>query len=135
MPNQYKNKIIYGDQTLIDLTSDTVTAASMLSGVIAHDASGATVTGTIATKTSSDITLVNNTLTIPTGYYAVGTKTIEGMEITAPESGTNSFYVTLPNGANDTITLTFEVDSEGNSDITTDDSGAGQLTAAEEVSF
>ena len=135
MPNQYKNKIIYGNQTLIDLTSDTVTAASMLSGVIAHDASGAPVTGTIATKTGSDITLINNTLTIPTGYYAIVTKTIEGVEITAPNSGTNSFYVTLPNGANDTITLTFEVDSEGNSDITTDDSGAGQLTAAEGVSF
>ena len=135
MPNQYKNKVVYGDQTLIDLTSDTVTAASMLSGVIAHDASGATVTGTIATKTNSDITLLNNTLTVPAGYYAATTKTIEGVEITAPESGTNSFYVTLPNGANDTITLTFEVDSEGNSDITDDGSGAGSLTAAEGVSF
>ena len=124
MPNQYKNKIIYGDQTLIDLTSDTVTAASMLSGVIAHDASGAPVTGTIATRTSSDITLTNNTLTIPVGYYAAGTKTIEGVEIAIPSSGTNSFYVTLPNGANDTITLIFTVDSNGNSDITEDATNA-----------
>lgn len=120
MPNQYKNKIIYGDQTLIDLTSDTVTAAAMLSGIIAHDASGAPVTGTIATKTSSDITLLNNTLTVPAGYYAATTKTIEGVEITIPESGTNSFYVTLPNGENETITLIFTVDAEGNSDITED---------------
>ena len=120
MPNTYKNKVIFGNQTLIDLTSDTVTAASMLSGVIAHDASGATITGTIAKKSSSDITLLNNTLTIPAGYYAAGTKTIEGVEITAPSSGTNSFYVTLPNGSGDTITLIFTVDSEGNSDITED---------------
>ena len=135
MPNQYKNKVIYGNQTLIDLTSDTVAAASMLAGITAHDASGTPITGSIATKTGSDVTLVNNTLSVPAGYYAGVTKTVEGVEITAPESGTNSFYVTLPNGANDTITLTFEVDSEGNSDITTDDSGAGQLTAAEGVSF
>lgn len=124
MPNQYKNKIIYGNQTLIDLTSDTVTAASMLSGVIAHDASGATVTGTIATRNTNEITLTNNTLTIPAGYYSAGTKTITSVELTAPSSGTNTFSVTLPNGANDTITLIFIVDSNGNSDITEDATNA-----------
>ena len=122
--NQYINKVDYGNQTLIDLTSDTVTAAAMLQGYIAHSASGATITGTIATKTSSDITLTNNILTIPAGYYTAGTKTIQGVEITAPSSGTNSFYVTLPNGINDTITLIFTVDSEGNSDITEDATNA-----------
>lgn len=120
MPNQYKNKVIYGNQTLIDLTSDTVTAASILSGVIAHDATGATITGTIPTKNDTDLTLLNNTLTIPAGYYAAGSKTITGVELTAPVSGTNSFYVILPNGANDTITLTFTVDASGNSEITDD---------------
>ena len=122
--NQYINKVDYGNQTLIDLTNDTVTAATMLQGYIAHSASGATITGTIATKTSSDITLTNNILTIPAGYYTAGTKTIPGVEITAPSSGTNSFYVTLPNGVNDTITLIFTVDSEGNSDITEDATNA-----------
>ena len=124
MPNQYKNKVVFGNTTLIDLTADTVAAASMLAGVIAHDASGATITGTIATKTSSDMTLTNNTLSIPAGYYAAGTKTIEGVELDIPSSGTNSFYVTLPNGANDTITLVFTVDSEGNSDVTEDATNA-----------
>lgn len=116
--NQYVNKVIFGDQTLIDLTSDTIVAENMLSGTTAHDASGAAISGSIATKTNSDITLLNNTLTIPGGYYASTTKTIEGVQITAPNNGTNSFYVILPNGANDTITMTFTVDSSGNSDIT-----------------
>ena len=96
----------------------------MLSGVIAHDASGATVTGTIATRNTNEITLTNNTLTIPAGYYSAGTKTITSVELTAPSSGTNTFSVTLPNGANDTITLIFTVDSNGNSDITEDATNA-----------
>lgn len=46
MPNPYKNKIVYGNQTLIDLTSDTVSADKLLSGYTAHDKSGAPITGT-----------------------------------------------------------------------------------------
>ena len=46
--NQYVNKVQFDSTVLIDLTSDTVTAASMLYGVVAHDASGATITGTVA---------------------------------------------------------------------------------------
>lgn len=40
------NKVIYGGDVLIDLTGDTVTADKLASGVTAHDASGATITGT-----------------------------------------------------------------------------------------
>lgn len=64
------NKVIYGDSTLIDLTSDSVTASALMSGVTAHDSSGALVTGTIAAKTSADITVAGPTVTVPTGYYA-----------------------------------------------------------------
>lgn len=39
------SKVIYGDQTLIDLTSDTVSEASLLTGVTAHGANGALITG------------------------------------------------------------------------------------------
>ena len=118
--NQYINKVEFGNNVLIDLSSDTVTASTILSGYTAHAANGATITGNIAIKTSHDITLVNNTLTIPAGYYSNMTKTINGVTLTAPSSGTNSFSVTLPNGANDTVTLVFTVDSNGNSDVTTD---------------
>lgn len=40
------NKVIYGGETLIDLTGDTVDAAHVLSGYKAHDKSGASITGT-----------------------------------------------------------------------------------------
>ncbi|MDD3204141.1 MAG: hypothetical protein PHS74_00170 [Lachnospiraceae bacterium] len=40
------NKVIYGGKTLIDLTSDTVTANTLQKGYTAHTKSGAIVTGT-----------------------------------------------------------------------------------------
>ena len=51
------NKVIYGGKVLIDLTGDTVTPADLAKGVIAHDKSGAEITGT-STKdsdTSADL--------------------------------------------------------------------------------
>ena len=45
MANEYVNKVIYGGNTLIDLTNDTVTADKILSGFTAHAASGAPITG------------------------------------------------------------------------------------------
>lgn len=46
MPNQYVNKVIYGGNTLIDLTGDTATADKVLSAYTFHDATGASKTGT-----------------------------------------------------------------------------------------
>ena len=46
MPNTYVSKVIYGNQTLIDLTNDTVVANKLLSGYTAHGADGAPITGT-----------------------------------------------------------------------------------------
>jgi len=69
MPS-YKNKIVYGNEVLIDLTSDTVTAANLDSGVTAHDASGAIITGT-STKdsdTSQDTALVGEILSGKTAH-------------------------------------------------------------------
>lgn len=62
--NQYINKVVFGNETLIDLSTDTLaSAASLLEGVTAHDRSGAPVTGTCtydadtsdATATASEI--------------------------------------------------------------------------------
>lgn len=39
------NKVIYGGNTLIDLTGDTVNASKLLYGETAHDRSGASITG------------------------------------------------------------------------------------------
>lgn len=44
--NSYINKVIYGNETLLDLTQDTITAADLASGKTAHDKSGAVITGT-----------------------------------------------------------------------------------------
>ena len=43
--NQYINKVIYGGETLIDLTQDDVTRASVLSGIKFHLPSGESTTG------------------------------------------------------------------------------------------
>ena len=40
------NKVQFGNQTLIDLTSDTVTADKLMQGYTAHDRTGALITGT-----------------------------------------------------------------------------------------
>lgn len=44
--NQYVNKVIFGGDTLIDLTSDDVTKASVLSGIKFHLPTGESTTGT-----------------------------------------------------------------------------------------
>lgn len=46
MSNSYVNKVIYDGNVLIDLTGDTITAADLTYGKIAHDKSGAEITGT-----------------------------------------------------------------------------------------
>lgn len=43
---KYNSKIVFYGETLMDLTSDTVAADKLLSGITAHDKSGAPVTGT-----------------------------------------------------------------------------------------
>lgn len=42
-----RSKINFGDETLIDLTEDTVTPEAMLSGVTAHNAAGDPIEGTL----------------------------------------------------------------------------------------
>lgn len=61
--NPYVNKVQFGDETLIDLTSDTVTPDKVLQGVTFHDKSGAPQTGTL-TPMSSKFTYSNNRLTL-----------------------------------------------------------------------
>lgn len=40
------NKIVYGNDTLVDLTSDTISASDLAKGKTAHDKSGNSITGT-----------------------------------------------------------------------------------------
>ena len=54
--NPYVNKVIYGNQTLLDLTNDNIVANKLLSGKTVHDKSGNQITGTydFATATSAN---------------------------------------------------------------------------------
>lgn len=68
--------------------------------------SGSTGVGTAGWVSTSAIKTSNTA----TNYYQ-----IDGVEIKAPSSGTNSFAIKVPNGsASDTITFTFKVDSNNN---------------------
>lgn len=99
------NKVIYGGNTLIDLTGDTITASDLLSGVIAHDKSGASITGscTFDSDTSDDTAVVAEILSGKTAH-ARGT----ALEGTMPNNGaitgtisTKSQQYTVPQGYHD----------------------------------
>ncbi len=45
-----RNKIIYGGETLIDLSADTVTPDKLAAGAVAHNAAGESITGALATR-------------------------------------------------------------------------------------
>lgn len=64
------NKVVFGNQTLIDLTADTITPADLANGVTAHDASGAAITGTstLDSDTSDDTALVGEILSGKTAH-------------------------------------------------------------------
>lgn len=59
-----------GKNVLVDLTADTITADKMLSGTTAHNKSGEKITGTIATRTATNMTVSGASVTAPAGYYA-----------------------------------------------------------------
>lgn len=99
------NKVIYGTTVLIDLTADTITADKILTGFTAHDASGASITGTCSYDVNSqDATVkVAEMLTGKTAY-ARGTKLTGTMVNNGAVSltiDTASGSVTIPQGYHD----------------------------------
>lgn len=68
--NKNINKVVYGGKTLIDLTSDTVTAENLHTGITAHDKSGAVITGTDTrdSDTSNDTAAVAEILAGKTAH-------------------------------------------------------------------
>lgn len=105
MANQYVNKVIYGGQTLIDLTGDTVTASDILTGKKAHDKSGAQITGTCAydADTSDANATAAEILATKTAYVA-GSKITGSMPNRGAVTGTISTKTqqyTIQNGYHD----------------------------------
>lgn len=64
------SKVILNGTTLIDVTDDTVAADKVLYGYTATKNDGTEITGSIASKTSADLTVSGGTVTAPAGAYA-----------------------------------------------------------------
>lgn len=99
------NKVIFGGETLIDLTGDTVTADALANGITAHDKSGAVITGT-STKDSdtSDATAAVAEILKDKTAYARGALLTGTMPNNGAVSGTISTKAgqyTIPQGYHD----------------------------------
>lgn len=103
--NQYVNKVIYGNQTLLDLTGDTVEASKVLSGYTAHDRSGAPITGSCtfdADTSDADATaseILNTKTAYVNGSKVTGTMPDRGA-VTGTISDLSTPY-TIQNGYHD----------------------------------
>ena len=95
MPNQYKNKVVYDGNVLIDLTADTVDASHLLSGYTAHDKSGATITGACTYNAdTTDATASQSEILATKTAYVNGVK----LTGTMPNNGANNITVTNKTG-------------------------------------
>lgn len=99
MATTYKNKIIFAGEVLMDLTGDTVTAATMLSGTKAHDKSGAPITGTCtydantqdATATAAEI--LNTKIAYVRGSKVTGSMPNRGAVTGSISTKTGSYTI------------------------------------------
>lgn len=118
------SKITLNGEVQMDVTQKTVTAGTMLNGTTALKNDGTDITGNIASKTSSELTVSGVTVTAPSGYYSsdatidlaienklpdfatYSTTTVRGVTftwtngqcaITGANTGTNPSYTNLYN--------------------------------------
>lgn len=91
MANEYVNKVVYGSETLIDLTGDTAVASDVLSGKKFHLKSGAQATGTCTydANTQDATAGAAEILTTKTAYVA-GNKITGTMPNRGAQTGTIS---------------------------------------------
>lgn len=99
------SKVVYGGQTLIDLTADTVVADKMLKGYTAHGADGEVVTGTCEFDVNSqDATAADSEILVGKTAYVKGSKKTGTMKNNGAVTGTISTVAgtyTVPQGYHD----------------------------------
>lgn len=99
------NKVVYGDQVLIDLTGDTVTADKLLSGFTAHGKDGSTIEGACTFDVNSqDATAAVAEILVGKTAYARGVKLTGTMPDNASVSGeisTKDGQYSIPQGYHD----------------------------------
>lgn len=105
MANQYANKIIYGGETLIDLTNDTVAADKLLSGYKAHDKTGAIITGTCTFDVDSSVATAQDAEVLTGKTFGangeIKTGTMPNRGAIAGTIATKDQVYTVPNGYHD----------------------------------
>ena len=105
MATKQVNKVVYGNRTLIDLTSDTVTQDKILSGFTAHDKSGAIITGNCNFDVNStDATVAVAEILDGKTAYARGAKLVGTMPNKGAVNGTittKAEQFTIPTGFHD----------------------------------
>lgn len=96
MANSYINKVVFGNTTLIDLTSDTLTSKDqILSGYVAHLRTGETVTGSCTYDAdTSDGTTAAGELLYGEIAYSNGNRIVGTM----PNNGASNVTVTSKSG-------------------------------------
>lgn len=99
------NKVVYGDQVLIDLTGDTVTADKLLSGFTAHGKDGSPIEGTCAFDVDSqDATAAVAEILAGKTAYARGQKltgTMPNNGSVSGEIGAKDGQYSIPQGYHD----------------------------------
>lgn len=94
------NKVNFGGDTIIDISGTTATANSVVSGSGFYAKNGEWVDGTIAKKSSTDLSASGATVSVPAGYYSASAS----KSVASGTAGTPS--ATKGNVSNHSISVT-----------------------------